>query len=91
MQRVGMNNVQSHTLFFPLDFMKKNHRGQTGALVSETLPSPALCLCAYLSYCLPKNTTPIYIWRTAKSSALSECPPSGFIKKVWETRNGILG
>ena len=23
MQRVGMNNVQSHTLFLPLDFMKR--------------------------------------------------------------------
>ena len=52
MQRVGMNNVQSHTLFLPLDFMKKNHRGQTGALVSETLPSPALCLCHFVPLCL---------------------------------------
>ena len=61
MQRVGMNNVQSHswrvvshTLFLPLDFMQKNHRGQTGTLVSETLLSPALCLCPFVPLCLPE-------------------------------------
>jgi len=52
MQRVGMNNVQSHTLFLPLDFMKREETqrsdGSSGFRDFSFSYFAPLLLCAFV-------------------------------------------
>jgi len=58
MQRVGMNNVQSHTLFLSLDFMllcEVSLRYEARVVWCFSLSSSALCLCHFVPLCLPEQ------------------------------------